>query len=83
MSPSDLAKINQRIAQASNINSIEQNSRLGYQIIIDFVTRLGCKLEVISSKGSGTTVKIKGLSSGQASTFDGKSINPVRLGKLN
>jgi len=83
MSTTDLNKINRRIAQASSIASIEQNSRLGYQIIIDFVIRLGCRLEVISSKGQGTTVKIIGLSSGKTAYFSGKSADPVSFRKLD
>ena len=83
MSLTDLNKINRRIAQASGIASIEQNSRLGYQIIIDFVIRLGCRLQVSSSKGKGTTVKIIGLSSGKTAYFSGKSADPVSFRKLN
>ena len=83
MSLTDLNKINKRIAQASTIASIEQNSRLGYQIIIDFVIRLGCRLEVTSSKGNGTTVKIIGLSSGKTSYLSGKSLDSVSFRKLN
>jgi nitrate/nitrite-specific signal transduction histidine kinase len=40
---------------------IEQSGRLGYQIIIDFVTLLQCRLEVHSKRGQGTTVRISGI----------------------
>lgn len=65
MSPAELSKINRRIENVLTTEGIEQSGRLGYQIIIDFVTRLECKLEVESIVGRGTTVTISGLLSGQ------------------
>lgn len=65
MSPADLSKINRRIEQVLTTAGIEQSGRLGYQIIIDFVARLECRLEVKSIVGHGTTVTISGLLSGQ------------------
>ncbi|SEJ57868.1 Signal transduction histidine kinase [Dyadobacter sp. SG02] len=61
MSPAELSKINRRIENVLTTAGIEQSSRLGYQIIIDFVTRLECKLEVESFVGQGTTVIISGI----------------------
>jgi signal transduction histidine kinase len=61
MSPADLSKINRRIENVLTTAGIEQSGRLGYQIIIDFVARLDCKLEVTSITGKGTTVTITGL----------------------
>ncbi|WP_353720008.1 ATP-binding protein [Dyadobacter sp. 676] len=65
MSPADLSKINRRIEHVLTTEGIEQSGRLGYQIIIDFVARLDCKLEVESTVGQGTRVTISGLLSGQ------------------
>ncbi|MDR6806661.1 signal transduction histidine kinase [Dyadobacter sp. BE34] len=70
MSPADLSKINRRIENVLTTAGIEQSGRLGYQIIIDFVARLECKLEVNSIVGQGTTVTISGLLPGQANTTD-------------
>jgi signal transduction histidine kinase len=58
MSKPVLKRIQDRIAQASTAASIERNSRMGYQMIIDFATRLGAKLEVHSERGKGTTVTL-------------------------
>ncbi|SDF86778.1 Signal transduction histidine kinase [Dyadobacter soli] len=65
MSPAELSKINRRIENVLTSEGIEQSGRLGYQIIIDFVTRLDCRLEVTSIVGQGTTVTISGLLPGQ------------------
>lgn len=61
MSPADLSKIKRRIENVLTTEGIEQSGRLGYQIIIDFVARLECKLEVESTVGQGTSVTISGL----------------------
>lgn len=53
-----LKRIQDRIAQASTAASIERNSRLGYQMIIDFAARLGAKLDVQSERGKGTSVTL-------------------------
>ena len=58
MSEPILKRIHDRIAHASTAAGIEQNSRLGYQIIIDFATRLAAKLEVQSERGKGTAVTL-------------------------
>ena len=66
MSEPVLKRIHDRIAQASTAAGIERNSRLGYQMIIDFATRLAAKLEVQSERGKGTsvTLRIQGKVSG-------------------
>lgn len=58
MSEPVLQRIHDRIAQASTAAGIERNSRFGYQMIIDFATRLAAKLEVQSEKGKGTSVTL-------------------------
>lgn len=58
MSEPVLKRIHERIAQASTAAGIERNSRLGYQMIIDFATRLGAKLDVHSERGKGTSVRL-------------------------
>jgi signal transduction histidine kinase len=62
MSTPVLKRIQDRIAQASTAAGIERNSRMGYQMIIDFATRLEAKLDVQSEPGKGTfvTLHIKG-----------------------
>ncbi|MGV3599733.1 MAG: ATP-binding protein [Dyadobacter fermentans] len=70
MSPADLSKINRRITQVQTTAGIEQSGRLGYQIIIDFVALLECKLEVQSTVGQGTRVTISGLMPGQPDATD-------------
>ncbi len=54
-----LQSIRDRIAQASTAASIERNSRLGYQMIIDFATRLSATLDLQSKPGKGTTVTLR------------------------
>lgn len=51
MSEPILKRIHDRIGQASTAAGIERNSRLGYQMIIDFATRLDTKLEIQSERG--------------------------------
>lgn len=58
MSEPILKRIHDRIGQASTAAGIERNSRLGYQMIIDFATRLDAKLEIQSERGEGTSVKL-------------------------
>lgn len=53
-----LKRIQERIAQASTAASIERNSRMGYQMIIDFATRIGAKLHVQSEPKKGTCVTV-------------------------
>ncbi len=71
MSEPVLKRIQDRIAQASTAAGIERNSRLGYQMIIDFANRLDAKLDVRSERGMGTSVTlcIQG-------TVDGASLSP-------
>jgi signal transduction histidine kinase len=61
MSKPVLKRIQDRIAQASTAAGIERNSRMGYQMIIDFTTRLSAKLEVQSEPGKGTSVTLMHL----------------------
>jgi signal transduction histidine kinase len=58
MSAPVLKRIQDRIAQASTAAGIERNSRMGYQMIIDFATRLDAKLDVQSEPGKGTSVTL-------------------------
>lgn len=58
MSEPVLNRIRDRIAQASTAAGIERNSRLGYQMIIDFAARLAAKLDVQSERGKGTSVTL-------------------------
>lgn len=66
MSEPILKRILDRITQASTAAGIERNSRLGYQMIIDFAARLDARLEVWSERGKGTsvTLRIQGKVSG-------------------
>lgn len=59
MSEPILKRIHDRITQASTAAGIERNSRLGYQMIIDFAARLAAKLEVQSERGKGTSVTLR------------------------
>ncbi|MBO9611831.1 MAG: histidine kinase [Dyadobacter sp.] len=61
MAPAEVSRINRLISNVMTSEGIEQSGRLGYQIIVDFVARLHCGLEVSSEKGRGTTVSIVGL----------------------
>ncbi|WP_342084983.1 ligand-binding sensor domain-containing protein [Dyadobacter sp. OTU695] len=70
MSPADLSQINRRIEHVLTTEGIEQSGRLGYQIIIDFVARLECRLDVESTVGQGTSVTISGLLPGQPNTTE-------------
>lgn len=67
-----LKRIQDRIAQATTAASVERNSRLGYQMIIDFATRIEACLEVQSIKGTGTTVtlRLSAQPAGKASSED-------------
>lgn len=61
MLPADLQKIRRRLANPAVNAPVEANSRLGYQLMADFAATLGCKLEVTSTRGAGTTVTISGI----------------------
>ncbi|MCF0069453.1 ATP-binding protein [Dyadobacter sp. CY261] len=84
ISPADLSKINRRIGHVLTTAGIEQSSRLGYQIIIDFVARLDCKLDVKSIVGKGTTVTITGRLTGKTDTEEAllTDITPSNLTTL-
>lgn len=68
MSKPVLKRIQDRIAQAATAAGIERNSRLGFQMIIDFTMRLGAKLEVQSEPGKGTSVTLLHLEGTQKET---------------
>jgi signal transduction histidine kinase/ligand-binding sensor domain-containing protein len=53
-----LKRIQDRIAQVSTAESIERNSRMGFQMIIDFAMRLDAELEIQSEPGKGTAVTL-------------------------
>lgn len=61
MLTADLQKIHRRLANPGGNIPVEPNSRLGYQIIIDFAQTLGYSIDVTSIRGKGTTVVISGL----------------------
>ena len=61
MLPVDLQRITRRINAPSADVPVESNSRLGYQIIIDFAHALDYTLSVASIRGEGTSVSIFGL----------------------
>ena len=58
MNKDTLQKIQERIAHASTADAIEQNSRMGYQMIIDFAIRINAELKVASERGKGTSVTL-------------------------
>jgi signal transduction histidine kinase/ligand-binding sensor domain-containing protein len=60
MSPEVLKKINDLIKRPAAID-FDSGSRLGYQFIIDFATRLNTHVTVTSEEGKGTTVLITGI----------------------
>lgn len=61
MLPVDLQRITRRINSPTADMPVESNSRLGYQIIIDFAHALDYTLSVASVRGEGTSVSIFGL----------------------
>jgi signal transduction histidine kinase len=61
MSSIELNNIRRRIAQEEGAFNIGHTSKLGYQLIIDFVQRLGAGITIDSEKGKGTTVTIRGI----------------------
>lgn len=61
MDEQSFQRIQARIAQGAGPSSVEKSHRLGYQIIIDFVWRLGGSLSMKSTPGEGTTVVISNL----------------------
>lgn len=61
MHPKELQKILFRIEQTSRATILDKGSRLGYQIIIDFVNVLGGSLQLHSTPETGTIVTIANL----------------------
>lgn len=66
MQPKELQKIHSRMAQHAKAAIIDKDSRLGYQLIIDFIGALRAKLSVESTPGKGTNVVIGNLKCLQA-----------------
>jgi signal transduction histidine kinase/ligand-binding sensor domain-containing protein len=65
MSPDVLKKINDLIKRSAAID-FDSGSRLGYQFIIDFATRLNTHVTITSEEHKGTTVLISGIALHQA-----------------
>jgi signal transduction histidine kinase len=65
MPPEVLKKINDLIKKSSAID-FDSGSRLGYQFIIDFATRLNTHVSIISEENKGTSVLIGGITLHQA-----------------
>jgi signal transduction histidine kinase len=61
MSSIELNNIRRRIALEEGAFNTGHTSKLGYQLIIDFVQRLGAAITIDSEKGEGTTVNIQGI----------------------
>ncbi|WP_426294676.1 sensor histidine kinase [Dyadobacter endophyticus] len=59
--PGELQKIRRRLSNPVVNAPVEPNSRLGYQLIADFVHTLGYSMSLASSPGAGTSVSIRGL----------------------
>jgi signal transduction histidine kinase len=80
MSKPVLKRIQDRIALASTAAGIERNSRLGYQMIIDFTTRLGARLEVLSEQGKGTSVTLLHLEGKRSETSPAQDLAEQIIG---
>jgi signal transduction histidine kinase len=61
MSAVELNNIQRRIEKQEDAFLVSHTSKLGYQLIIDFVTNLDARLSIESAKDKGTTVIISGL----------------------
>ncbi len=61
MSSLELSNIRRRIRQFQEPTATKPGSQLGYQLIIDFATRLDLSLYIDSEKGIGTTVTLSGI----------------------
>lgn len=83
MSPLELNNIRRRIVQFQEPTATKPGSQLGYQLIIDFATRLGLSLHIDSEKGIGTTVIIGGIhirhNSGQQGLFPAETVERNKL----
>lgn len=58
MPPAVLQKLQARILHASKATILDKDSRLGYQVIIDFIDRLGARITLDSNPENGTQVII-------------------------
>lgn len=61
MSPETLKKISDLTRKVGTVSDFESGSRLGYQFIIDFATRLNLQLAVESEEGKGTAITLTGI----------------------
>lgn len=61
ISPESLIKINNLIRSAGTVADFDSGDRLGYQLIIDFTTRLNAHIAIDSKEDKGTTVLISGI----------------------
>lgn len=61
ISPQSLIKIKNLIQNAETIADFDSGDRLGYQLIIDFATRLHVQIAIDSEEDKGTTVLISGI----------------------
>jgi signal transduction histidine kinase len=61
MSSIELNNIRRRIAQVEGAFNTGHTSKLGYQLIVDFVQRLSAGITIDSEKDKGTTVIIHGV----------------------
>lgn len=61
MTPETLGKINNLIRHSGETLDFESGNRMGYQFIIDFVTRLSMHLAIDSQENKGTVVVVSGI----------------------
>jgi signal transduction histidine kinase/ligand-binding sensor domain-containing protein len=61
MSSEELQKVERIVATMYEGISVEPDSSLGFQFIVDFTSRIKAALEIQSSKGKGTVISIKNL----------------------
>ena len=83
MSSLELNNVRRRIQQFQESTAIKPGSQLGYQLIIDFSTRLGLSLHIDSEKGCGTRVTINCISihhnKEQQSLFSAETVDRNKL----
>jgi signal transduction histidine kinase len=61
ISPQSLIKIKNLIRSTETVADFDSGDRLGYQLIIDFATRLNVHVAIDSEEDNGTTVLISGI----------------------
>jgi signal transduction histidine kinase len=84
MSSIELNNIRRRIAQEEGAFNTGHTSKLGYQLIIDFVQRLSAGITIDSEKDKGTTVFIRGIeihssTNPHSGSLPGKAISSSEL----